>query len=161
MQKVMHHRLILFDIIVHFILFCDISSIFNLLEYDEKHAGLKQNKETLDNHFRSLKKGMNKSRDQDREKLTKLTLESDQCIKKCEKVQKVAADILKVNFSTISLILQHFHIMSLHFTSVKLDLHFGKLENLDWRNVSKVGNRRGKSFALWNSSSNTKIKGRR
>ena len=40
-------------------------------EYDEKHAGLKQNKETLDNHFRSLKKGMNKSRDQDREKLTK------------------------------------------------------------------------------------------
>merc|ERR1712126_196175 len=65
----------------------------NAKEYDEKHAGLKQNKETLDNHFRSLKKGMNKSRDQDREKLTK---ESDQCIKKCEKVQKVAADILKI-----------------------------------------------------------------
>merc|ERR1711914_20885 len=61
----------------------------NAKEYDEKHAGLKQNKETLDNHFRSLKKGMNKSRDQDREKLTKLTLESDQCIKKCEKEEKV------------------------------------------------------------------------
>lgn len=68
----------------------------NAKEYDEKHAGLKQNKETLDNHFRGLKKGMNKTRDQDREKLTKLTLESDQCIKKCGKVQNIAADILKI-----------------------------------------------------------------
>ena len=48
-----------------------------ILEYDEKHAGLKQNKETLDNHFRSLKKGMNKSRDQDREKLTKVGFRID------------------------------------------------------------------------------------
>merc|ERR1712123_5301 len=65
-------------------------------EYDEKHAGLKQNKETLDKHFRALKKGMNKTRDLDREKLTKLTLKSNECIKKCEKVEKVAADILKI-----------------------------------------------------------------
>ena len=50
---------------------------FLFLEYDEKHAGLKQNKETLDNHFRSLKKGMNKSRDQDREKLTKAGFQID------------------------------------------------------------------------------------
>ena len=68
-----------------------------MLEYDEKHAGLKQNKEVLDKHFRALKKGMNKTRDLDREKLTKLTLKSDECIKKCEKVEKVAADILKVS----------------------------------------------------------------
>ena len=66
------------------------------LEYDEKHAGLKQNKETLDKHFRALKKGMNKTRDLDREKLTKLTLKSNECIKKCEKIESVAADILKV-----------------------------------------------------------------
>jgi len=65
-------------------------------EYDEKHAGLKQNKEVLDKHFRALKKGMNKTRDLDREKLTKLTLKSNECIKKCEKVEKVAADILKI-----------------------------------------------------------------
>ena len=57
---------------------------------------MKQNKETLDKHFRALKKGMNKTRDLDREKLTKLTLKSNECIKKCEKVEKVAADILKV-----------------------------------------------------------------
>ena len=50
---------------------------FYFSEYDEKHAGLKQNKETLDNHFRSLKKGMNKSRDQDREKLTKAGFQID------------------------------------------------------------------------------------
>ena len=41
---------------------------------------------------------MNKTRDLDREKLTKLTLKSDECIKKCEKVEKVAADILKVGY---------------------------------------------------------------
>ena len=74
-----------------------IGNNIQLLEYDEKHAGLKQNKEVLDKHFRALKKGMNKTRDLDREKLTKLTLKSDECIKKCEKVEKVAADILKVS----------------------------------------------------------------
>ena len=29
-----------------------------LVEYDEKHLGLKQNKESLDVHFRSMKKGI-------------------------------------------------------------------------------------------------------
>ena len=54
---------------------------------------MKQNKETLDKHFRALKKGMNKTRDLDREKLTKLTLKSNECIKKCEKVEKVVSQV--------------------------------------------------------------------
>jgi len=68
----------------------------NAKEYDEKHLGLKQNKESLDVHFRSMKKGMNKLRDQNRQKLTKLTLQSEESIKKCEQVQNKAADILKI-----------------------------------------------------------------
>ena len=39
---------------------------------------------------------MNKLRDQNRQKLTKLTLQSEESIKKCEQVQNKAADILKV-----------------------------------------------------------------
>ena len=50
-------------------------------EYDEKHSGLKSNKETLPVHFRNLKHEMNKKRESDRQILTKLTLESDAALK--------------------------------------------------------------------------------
>lgn len=68
----------------------------NCLEYEEKHSGLKQNKETLLNHFRSLKQEMNKKRETDRQMLTKLTLESNKGLKRCNMVESKASHILKL-----------------------------------------------------------------
>lgn len=54
----------------------------NTKEYDDKHSGLKQNKETLQTHFRTMKQEMNKKREFDRQTLTRLTLESNKALKK-------------------------------------------------------------------------------
>jgi len=68
----------------------------NTKEYEEKHSGLKQNKETLLIHFRNLKQEMNKKRETDRQILTKLTLESNKALKRCEMVDSKASHILKL-----------------------------------------------------------------
>merc|ERR1719481_482369 len=68
----------------------------NTKEYEEKHSGLKQNKETLLTHFRNLKQEMNKKREADRQVLTKLTLESNKALKRCKMVESKASSILKL-----------------------------------------------------------------
>lgn len=68
----------------------------NTKEYEEKHSGLKQNKETLLTHFRNLKQEMNKKREADRQVLTKLTLESNTALKRCKMVESKASSILKL-----------------------------------------------------------------
>lgn len=68
----------------------------NTKEYEEKHSGLKQNKETLLVHFRNLKQEMNKKRETDRQILTKLTLESNKALKRCQMVESKASHILKL-----------------------------------------------------------------
>jgi len=68
----------------------------NTKEYEEKHSSLKSNKETLLVHFRNLKHEMNKKRESDRQILTKLTLESDAALKRCQMVEAKASSILKL-----------------------------------------------------------------
>ena len=92
-----------------------------------------------------MKKGMNKHRDENREKLTKLTLKSEECIKKCTKVQNVAADILKVILYILPIFRKRFFLnlsrISFHFLrgfSKNVQDFVGILLNSlsDWRNVS-------------------------
>ena len=71
---------------------------------------------------------MNKSRDQDRKLLTKLTLESDASIKKCENVQKKAAEILKVNIFLFSRFLVY-EDLYMHFKIVHSQFQCNIYEN--------------------------------
>jgi len=47
-------------------------------------------------HFRNLKQEMNKKRETDRQILTKLTLESNKALKRCQMVESKASHILKL-----------------------------------------------------------------
>ena len=59
-------------------------------EYEEKHAGLKENKDHLQTHFRVLRTEMGKQRNKERELLTKLTLASEEALKRQKNIdQKV------------------------------------------------------------------------
>jgi len=65
-------------------------------EYDQRNKSLKQEKEKILSHFQVLKGQMNKSRGSAREGLTKLTVESRECIEKLEERKKQAEALLKM-----------------------------------------------------------------
>ena len=57
-------------------------------EYEEKHAGLKENKDHLQTHFRVLRTEMSKQRNKEREMLTKLTLASEEALKRQKSIDE-------------------------------------------------------------------------
>jgi dynein regulatory complex subunit 2 len=57
-------------------------------EYEEKHAGLKENKDHLQTHFRVLRSEMSKQRNKERELLTKLTLASEEALKRQKNIDE-------------------------------------------------------------------------
>ncbi|KAJ3324163.1 Dynein regulatory complex subunit 2 [Blyttiomyces sp. JEL0837] len=65
----------------------------NSKEFDERNKALKGEKEAIQIHFQALKKRMNAFRDQERRRLTELTLQSSKVIKdldaKVEKAEKI------------------------------------------------------------------------
>ncbi|CBY31781.1 unnamed protein product [Oikopleura dioica] len=68
----------------------------NTKEYEEKHAGLKENKDHLQTHFRVLRTEMGKQRNKERELLTKLTLASEEALKRQKNIDQKASKILKI-----------------------------------------------------------------
>lgn len=68
----------------------------NARECDERNRQLKEEKERMQKHFQELKKQMNKIRDCEREKLTKLTLESCAAIKELKRQKEKGAQILRM-----------------------------------------------------------------
>ncbi|CAG5089365.1 Oidioi.mRNA.OKI2018_I69.PAR.g12187.t1.cds [Oikopleura dioica] len=68
----------------------------NTKEYEEKHAGLKENKDHLQTHFRVLRTEMSKQRNKEREMLTKLTLASEEALKRQKSIDEKASKILKI-----------------------------------------------------------------
>ena len=69
--------------------------INRLSEYEEKHAGLKENKDHLQTHFRVLRTEMGKQRNKERELLTKLTLASEEALKRQKSIDEKVLIFLK------------------------------------------------------------------
>ncbi|KAK3085108.1 hypothetical protein FSP39_024493 [Pinctada imbricata] len=68
----------------------------NARECEERNKQLKEERERMLTHFQQLKAQMNKMRDGEREKLTKLTLESNNAIKSLNRRIEKLKNILKV-----------------------------------------------------------------
>ncbi|XP_013416544.1 coiled-coil domain-containing protein 65 [Lingula anatina] len=68
----------------------------NAKENEERNRHLKEEREVMVAHFRELKSQMNKLRDLERERLTKLTLESNASIKELKRVSEKGERILKL-----------------------------------------------------------------
>ncbi|XP_050399667.1 dynein regulatory complex subunit 2 [Patella vulgata] len=69
----------------------------NAKECDEKNRQLKDEREKMLSHFQDLKAQMNKLRDAEREKLTKLTLESNAAIKELKRQSEKGEQILRLS----------------------------------------------------------------
>ncbi|XP_074641564.1 dynein regulatory complex subunit 2-like [Tubulanus polymorphus] len=68
----------------------------NTKECEERNKNLKEEREVMVAHFQELKGQMNKLRDGERERLTKLTLESNSAIKELKRVSEKGERILKL-----------------------------------------------------------------
>ncbi|KAJ8312698.1 hypothetical protein KUTeg_010071 [Tegillarca granosa] len=70
--------------------------VANAKECEERNKQLKEEREGMLAHFQDLKAQMNKLRDAERDKLTKLTLESNAAIKELKRQQEKVETILKL-----------------------------------------------------------------
>ncbi|OAJ38854.1 hypothetical protein BDEG_22753 [Batrachochytrium dendrobatidis JEL423] len=68
----------------------------NFKEYEERNKSLREEKETIQAQFQSLKKRMNAFREQERQRLTELTIVSNNVLKVLHKKVRTAEEIIKL-----------------------------------------------------------------
>nr|KAJ3421432.1 Dynein regulatory complex subunit 2 [Polyrhizophydium stewartii] len=68
----------------------------NSKEYEERNKSLREEKETIQTQFQALKKRMNTFREQERQRLTDLTILSNNVLKVLREKVEVAEDIIKL-----------------------------------------------------------------
>lgn len=71
--------------------------VSNAKEYEERNRIIKEEREAIAVHFRNLKDEMNKFREQDRARLTTLTLQSNAAIKELKRKKEKGERILKLS----------------------------------------------------------------